>query len=498
MGATGAERTVIGIDASTQSVKAIAWTMQGQPAAHGRAPLSLRQPQPGHAEQDADEWWDAACTALRALTSAIDPAGVEGIAISNQRETVALLDEAGQPLGPAITWLDNRVAATYRDLADSFGAERLHAISGRPVDVIPVVYRLHWLARHQPALLERARAIVDVHGFLALRLTGTASASFTSADAFGLFDIGRKEWSRPLLEHLRIPLGRLPPAVAPGLPIGCVSAAAAARTGLREGTPLFAGGGDGQCAGLGVNAMRRGTVYLNLGTAIVAGTWSPDPVLSSKWRTILSPTGGYFLEHAQRSGAFFVNYVVDTFAGGRQDPGVLRRLEVAAETIPVGAEGLLVCPYLTGCMDPHWNPDARATVTGLGTHHTTAHLYRATLEALTLEAARAIHAMRDAGLATDEVLAIGGGADSRLWLQMIADSVGLPTCRSLSNEASSLGAAVIAATGAGWYGSMGEAAAAMTRVSDRLLPDPATRATWDRLSARQGALYAATVALQTP
>ncbi len=490
--------TVIGIDASTQSVKAIAWTREGQPAAEGRAPLSLRQPQPGYAEQDANEWWDAACTALRTLTAAVDPAAVEGIAISNQRETVALLDDDGRSLGPAITWLDNRVASTYRDLADSFGAERLHAISGRPVDVIPVIYRLHWLARHQPGLLERARAIVDVHGFLALRLTGTATASFTSADAFGLFDIQQKRWSLPLLEHLHIPLGKLPPAVPPGALIGHVTAAAAAQTGLRAGTPMFAGGGDGQCAGLGVNAMRPGTVYLNLGTAIVAGAWSPSPVLSSQWRTILSPTGGYFLEHAQRAGGFFLNYVVDTFAGGRQDPGVFKRLEAAAAAIPVGAEGLLVCPYLTGCMDPHWNPDARATVTGLGPHHTAAHLYRAALEALTLEAARAIHAMRDAGLATDEILAIGGGAESRLWLQMIADSVGVPTCRSLSNEASCLGAAIIAATGAGWHGSMSEAAAAMTQVSGRLLPEAATAATWERLSVRQAALYAATLPLQAP
>ena len=492
----GGERTVIGIDASTQSVKAIAWTMDGQPVAEGRGPLSLRRPQPGYAEQDADEWWTTACAALRTLVKSVDPATVDAVAISNQRETVALLDEAGRPLGPAMTWLDNRVASTYRDLADSFGGERLHAISGRPVDVIPVVYRLHWLARHRPGLIERAHAIVDVHGFLSMHLTGTASASFTSADPFGMFDIVEKRWSLPLLEHLRIPVEKLPRVVAPGAPIGRVTAAAAAQTGLRPGTPVFAGGGDGQCAGLGVNAMRPGTVYLNLGTAIVAGAWSPNPVLSLAWRTIISPTGGYFLEHVQRAGAFFVNYMVDTFAGGRQEPGVFERLAAAAASIPVGAEGLLICPYLTGCMDPHWNPEARATVTGLGPHHTAAHLYRAALEALTLEAARAIHAMRAAGLATDEILAIGGGADSRLWLQMIADSTGFPTCRSPSNEASCLGAAIIAATGAGWYPSLADAASAMTRVADRLLPDPAARATWDRLSARQAALYDATLALQ--
>lgn len=492
----GNKRTVVGIDASTQSVKAIAWSDDGHPVAEGRAALTLQQPAPGYVEQDADEWWAATGTALRALTAATDADAIAGIAISNQRETVALLDAAGQPIGPAITWLDSRVSDSLRDLADSFGGERLHAISGRPVDTIPVVYRLHWLRRHRPELIDRAHSIVDVHGFLSQRLTGTAHASHTSADAFGIFDIVERCWSRPLLDHLGIPLDKLPPVAAPGAAIGRVTAAAAAATGLRAGTAVFAGGGDGQCAGLGVDAMRPGTVYLNLGTAIVAGIWSSEPVLSQKWRTIISPTGGYFLEHAQRAGAFFLNYMVDMFAGGRQDPGVFRRLEAAAVALPVGAEGLLVCPYLTGCMDPHWNPQARATVTGLGAHHTPAHLYRAALEALTLEAARALQAMRVTGLRMDEIRAIGGGADSQLWLRMIADSVGLPTRRSLSNEASSLGAAIIAATSAGWFASFQAAAAAMTRVADSVLPDPQARPGWDALSGRQAAVYGATANLR--
>ncbi len=490
------ERAVVGIDASTQSVKAIAWTTDGRPLAEGRAPLSLSQPKPGYAEQDPDDWWAAACEALRGLTAAVDPGAIEGVAISNQRETMALLDEHDRPIGPGTTWLDNRAAGTYRDFASGFGADRLHAISGRPVDVIVVVNRLDWLARHQPDLLARARSIVDVHGFLALKLTGAAVASYTSADPFGLFDIVEKRWSEPLLRHLGIPLSKLLPAVPPGRMIGRVTPAAAAATGLRAGIPLYAGGGDGQCAGLGVNAMRAGSVYLNLGTAIVAGAWSADPVLSQKWRTIIAPTGGFFLEHVQRAGAFFVNYVVDTFAGGRADPGVFRRLEAGASAIPVGSEGLLVCPYLAGCMDPHWNPDARATITGFGAHHTTAHVYRAALEALTLEATRAIHAMRDAGIAMEEILVIGGGADSPLWLRMIADAAGITTCRSLSNEASCLGAGIIAAVGAGWYASLGEAASAMTRVADRIEPNPARAGEWARLSRRQAAVYAATLSLQ--
>ena len=489
------EPVVIGIDASTQSVKAIAWSGGGHPIAEGRAAVSLSQPRPGYAEQNPDEWWSATQTALRAVTSQIDATSVQGVAISNQRETLALLDEQGCAVGPAITWLDIRVAGTYLEFAERVGRDRLHAISGRPVDVIPIVYRLDWLAKNKPELLARARTIVDVHSFCALRLTGEATASYTSADAFGLFDIVEQRWSGPILEHLGIPLEKFPRAVASGEEIGRVTPKAAAETGLNAGTPVFAGGGDGQCAGLGVNAMRSGTVYLNLGTAIVAGAWSKDPLLSEKWRTILSPTGGFFLEHAQRAGALFLNFVVDNFAGGRQDQHAFDRLEAAASAIPLGSEGLLVCPYLTGCMDPYWNPNARATITGLCSYHTSAHIYRAALEALSVEAARAIHAMRSAGLALDNLVVVGGGAASPLWLRMIADSVGVTTSRSLSNEASCLGAAIIAAVGAGWYPNFREAAAAMTRLAGSILSDPETRDAWDMLSSRQGAVYPATLAL---
>ncbi len=493
------ERYVVGIDASTQSTKAIAWNREGIPVAEGRAPVPLHQPQPGYIEQDPEDWWSATRTALNAVTKAIDPAQIEALAISNQRETVAFIDREGRPLAPGVTWLDSRAIDLFRAFAEAVGPERIHKITGKPVDVIPVVYRLDWYRKNAPDLLDSAHCIVDVHGFLTRRLTGAAHATYTSADPFGLFDIEEKAWSQLLLDRLEIPLVKLPPAHKPGSLIGRVSQDGARETGLREGTPIYAAGGDGQCAGLGVNAARDGVVYLNLGTAIIAGLWSPTPEIGPYWRTMISPTGsGYFLESVQRAGAFFVNWVIDTFMGGRSDPGIFARMEAEATEIPIGSGGLLVCPYLTGCMDPHWDSAARATFTGLGSEHRPAHIYRAALEAITLETARALEAMRGAGLHTNEILAIGGGAGSPLWLQMIANATGLPTRRSLTNEASALGAGIIAAAGAGWYPSIEAAAAGMTRIAETIEPDTSVRATWDALSRRQAAVYAANKAFSSP
>lgn len=488
---------VVGLDSSTQSVKAIAWSANGQPMGEGRAPLEISQPQPRHAEQDAESWWTGTCAALRELTSAIDPARIKALAISNQRETMVLTDAAGTPLAPATLWLDRRAYQMPAALAESFGGERLHRLTGKPIDVIPCLYRLAYFRRTRPELIDAAVRILDVHGFLTWRLTGVPSASWTSADAFGLFELEGKRWASELLDHIGVPMDKLPAAHRPGSAVGTVQARAAAATGLPAGTPVFAAGGDGHCAGLGVDAIRPGTAYLNLGTAVVGGVWSPTPDVSRYWRTLTGPTGeGYLLESCQRAGAFFVNWLIDTFAGGRVDPGVFGRMEHAAAALPVGSDGVTVCSYLVGCMDPHWDEDARAAFMGLGPEHGPAHVYRAGLEAITLEFARALGQARETGLPVERIVAIGGGASSPAWVKMVADSTGIPVARGLSNEASALGAGISAAVGLGWYDGFADAAAAMTRTAEQTDPDPGAAPAWAALSRRQAAVYHADRAMR--
>lgn len=481
---------VIGLDSSTQSTKAIAWTPDGEAAAEARAPHALAMPRPGWAEQDPEAWWSAACAVLRSLAQEVDPARLEALAISNQRETCALIAADGAPARPAMLWLDERGRSELPWLDEAIGAERLHAITGKPFDHTPVVSRLAWIARHEPGTLARTHRILDVQGYLVGRLTGRAVTSWTSADPFGLFDIASKDWSQPILDALGIARDRLAPARRPGSLAGRVSAGAAEATGLPEGLPVVLAGGDGQCAGLGAGAMDGARVYLNLGTALLVGLWSDAPRLSRHWRTMTSPTGeGYFLEAVQRAGSLLLNWLIDTFAGGRADPGAYARLDGEAAGIALGCEGLAMSPYLTGCMDPHWDPDARAALTGLAPFHGPAHVYRAALEALTLESARALATMRAQGLAPERVVVVGGGASNPLWTRMFADATGLPVVRSRLAEASSLGAGISAAVRAGWYPSFDAAARAMARDGDEIRPDPAQAAAWAALSARQARVY---------
>lgn len=481
---------VIGLDSSTQSTKAIAWTREGEALAEGRSPIPMDMPEPGWVEQDVENWWEAACTALKELTQEIDPLRIAGVAISNQRETVAFLDDTGRAIRPAVVWLDERAINELPRLCSKIGRAKLHAVSGKPVDITPVVYRLSWFKRHQPEVLGKAAQIVDVHGFLSGRLTGTNTASWTSADPFGVFDIALRDWSDVILKAVGLSPDQFARLTPPGSPIGSVTPNAAAATGLRAGTPLFAAGGDGQCAGLGVNAAREGVIYLNVGTAVITGAWSADPRIGLGWRTMTSPTGnGYFLEGCQRAGTFLIDWFVDNFVGGREDPDTFARLEAEAAKLPIGSEGVTVCPYLSGCMDPHWDSAAKASIGGLAPSHGRGHIYRAMLEAITLESARTIDAMRGSGLNPKKIVAVGGGGTSALWTRMYADATGLPLHVSRSLEASSLGAGMSAAVGLGWYADFNSAALAMSGEGPAIEPDGKTASEWKAVSDRQATAY---------
>jgi xylulokinase len=403
---------------------------------------------------------------------------------------MVLSDAQGDPLSPATLWLDRRAHETVPLLSREFGAAKLHEISGKPVDVIPCVYRLRHMRQTEPDLLDKAAKVLSVHDFLTWRLTGQATASWTSADPFGLFDIKQKRWSEPLLDHLGIPRDRFPPTYPPATLIGHVTEEASNLTGLTVGTPVYTAGGDGHCAALGVGAISPGVVYLNLGTAVVGGLWSPTAEISQYWRTLISPSGdGYLLETVQRGGAYFINWLLDTFAGGRGNPELFGLLEDEARNLPIGSAGVTVSSHLVGCMDPHWDMNARAAFVGMGPETRIAHLYRASMEAITLEFVRSLQQMRKSGVNADRIFVIGGGAASSLWLQMIADASGLPVVQSLSNEASALGAGISAAVGRGWYKDFTAATAGMTHLSQRVQPDPEALPEWDELSRRHEKLY---------
>ncbi len=468
---------VIGIDSSTTATKAIAWTGDGQLVAEGRCPIELNNPVPLHYEQDATSWWQALCSAVRALGQEVDLERTAAVAIANQRETWVPVDEDGEPLRPAMVWMDERGRPDVDLLEARLGRDRLLQITGKIPGPLPCLYSIHWMKREEPDLFSRTARFLDVHGFLVKRLTGDFRTSWSSADPTALLDLESKRYAPEILDALELDERKFAEPHRPGSVLGEVNAAAAETTGLPAGTPVVAGGGDGQAAGLGTGVLKPGRAYLNLGTASVSGVFGSEYATDPAFRTMTSLSGdGYIFELCLITGTFLTNWLVEQLfeEDPAKDPDVFGKLEQEAARLPIGADGLMLMPYWGGVMTPHWDADARGLLIGLSSEHGRAHLYRAMMEGIALDEAMGLEGIEKAtGETVQELLTIGGGSTSDLWCRIVANASGKPVKRLTTAEATSLGAGIAAAIGAGWFEDAQAAADAMAgKVEDVIAPEP--------------------------
>jgi xylulokinase len=477
---------VIGLDSSTTATKAIAWDRAGHALGEGRAPIALSNPQAGWFEQEAEDWWISAQTAIQALLGKVDARRIAAIAISNQRESFAQFDSDGKALRPGTLWLDERGRSEIERLVEAIGGSEIHRISGKPVDLTPCLYRCAWFGTHMPDMWCKTARTAEVHGVLVHKLTGEWITSTASADPMGLIDMKAQDWSDTLLKAVGLTRAQLPKLARPGQKIGPLTKDAARATGLSPDVVVVAGGGDGQCAGTGANVFEPGRAYLNLGTAVVSGSFGETYAHDPAFRTMNAVAEeGYIYESCQRTGTFLVNWLVEQLFNVEtgKNPRIFKTLEAEAAQSPIGANGLALVPYWSGCMTPYWDPNARGIIAGLTASHRRGDVYRALLEGVALEQAIMTERIGKITRPIDHFVAIGGGAASDLWCQIIADATGRKVLRSTTVEASSLGAAIAAASGAGWYVSVTEAARAMAgAITKCFLPDHKAQARYAELA----------------
>lgn len=465
---------VLGIDCSTTAAKAIVWDRKGCAVSSGRAAFGHSTPRPGWGEQDPVEWWRATREAIGQACRQIDPSRLAGLSIAHQRETFVCLDEAGHALRPAILWLDTRAA----EEAESFGTNAVHEITGKPPNTATSWYKLLWLKKHEPRVLDRAHRVVDVHGYLVHRLTGEWRSSYGSVDPLGVLDLKLYTLHEGLIRQAGLAPDRFGEIFAPGEVLGTVCRDVAADLGLTPGLKVIAGLGDGQAAGLGVGITRPGEAYLNLGTGIVSGTFSADYQVDRAFRLMVGGVhGSYLIETFFGGGTYNITWFVERFSDIGRNPFHLdlspeQILETAAASLPPGSEGLLALPYLTGVLTPYWDSAARGVFFGLSSRHGKAHFYRAILEGLAMEQRLSTASAECVtGSTTDRFLVMGGGSRSELWCQIVADVLRRPVEVAREGEATCLGAAMLAAKGAGFFDSVEDAASAMSGGGRVYLPD---------------------------
>ncbi|MBI3974562.1 MAG: xylulose kinase [Chloroflexi bacterium] len=474
---------VLAIDGGTEALKAGIFDLEGNVLGYGTAAYPTAFPQPGWAEQSPDDWWQALGAAChQSLASAGVSAGqVAAICADATTCTLLPLDERGRPLSRALLWMDVRAADQARRISATGHPALRYSLAGTSAEWMPP--KALWLKEQRPEVFRQARWLVEYTDWLAFRLTGRLALNVCTATQRWYYGADGAGW--PADFYAAIGLAdlqeKVPADVLPlGAPVGVLTSEAAEHTGLRAGTLVVAGGGDAPVGVLGVNVVRPGALALITGSSnVLLGFAERElhvPGVMGSFPDAVIP-GLHLVEAGQVSTGSVLAWFRRQFAGDLEREsadgaaGVYRRLDEAAARLPPGAEGLVALDCFQGNRTPYADSLARGAIWGLSLHSTRAHVYRALLEGIAYGTRHILDTLARHGYRPTEVVAAGGATRSRLFMQIYADVCGLPLRTTDVPEASLLGAAIVAALGAGAYGSLEAAAARMVRQRVSFEPD---------------------------
>jgi xylulokinase len=412
----------------------------------------------GVVEQQPEDWWQAVGRATRELLerSGTPASAVDGMALSGQMMGVVLVGSDGRPTRPSIIWADTRSHAECARLNEALGAEHGYEILGHRLNPTYSLSKLMWVREHEPEAFRAAEKMCLAKDYIVFRLTGVLATDPSDASSTNTYDQRAGDWSDELLDAAELPRRLFPDVVASTSVIGRVTAEAASATGLAAGTPVVMGGGDGPMAAVGAGVVDESDgAYAYLGSSSWISFTAAEPVLDlPEMRTMTFNhvvPDRYVPTATMQAGGGSLGWVTDLLAG-HDEPGRFERLIGSAASVEAATEGLFFLPYLLGERSPYWNPAARGAFVGLGRHHGPDHLTRAVLEGVAFNLATCVDAFAEHRHPVDRVDAIGGGAASATWLQILADVWGCTVRRrSVVEEANSLGAAITAGVGVGVF-----------------------------------------------
>ncbi len=468
--------SLVGLDVGTSGVKAIAITPDGKVLATAERGYPLSTPRPGWSEQDPEDWWRATEGALAEL----ERDDVLGIGLSGQMHGLVALDETGHVIRPAILWNDQRTAAECAEIEQTVGLERLIALTGNRALAGFTAPKLLWLRRHEPEAYGRIRYVLLPKDYVRLRLTGERAMEMTDASGSLLLDVAARDWSDEVLAALDVPSIWLSPLLeSPDL---------AGRT--PAGIAVAAGAGDQAAAALGVGIDRPGPLSVVLGTSGVVLTVLPsfraDPQARVHAFCHAAP-GSWLAMGVMLSAAGSLRWFRDRLAPGSS----YEELLADASQWQPGAEGLLFAPYLAGERTPHADPNARGAFVGLELRHDRGALVRGVLEGVAFGLRDSLELLRTLGVAGQRGRASGGGARGRLWLEIVASTLGIPLELTAVEEGSAYGAAILGGVAGGVFSDVHEGVSRCVRVRETIDPNPSWIAAYEEIYARYRGLYPA-------
>lgn len=477
-------RCTLGVDVGTSSSKGVLVDGDGVILATATRTHDVGRPRTGWVEMDAGVWWDEFVAIVRELLDALPDAEIAGVGVSGMGPCILLADEADEPVRPAILYgVDTRASAQIAQMTAELGVDEITRVGGSALTSQAGGPKIVWIADEEPDARARARRLFMPASWLVRKLTGTYVLDHQSASQVSpLYDIENERWHEPW--WARYAGGVEPPPLAwAGDPAGEVTADAASATGIPAGTPVIAGTIDAWTEAVSVGAHEVGDLMLMYGTTMfLVATGEKTLRTPSMWTTAGAFAGTRNLAGGLSTSGALTAWLRDLT--GTDYPELL----ADAETSGPGARGLLMLPYFAGERTPIQDPDARGVIAGLTLEHSRGDLYRAALEATALGVRHNVETMRAAGADIRRIVAVGGGTQGRLWLQIVSDVTGLVQQVPETTIGASYGAAFLAATATAVDGTA-PIITDWNPVTESIHPDESLRGFYDTLFGRYVRLY---------
>jgi xylulokinase len=452
---------ILAHDFGTSGNKAVLVDTAGNVRATAFTPYDIHYPRPGWAEQEPEDWWRAIVSSTHQVlqTGGVAPRNILGMVYATQMLGIVPMSSTGQPLRPAIIWLDARAPEQATRIMNKFLGRRIFAvIAGAELSGKDGLAKLLWLKENEPQVYYEMKCFLDVNGYLIYRATGKQVFEWSCASAFG-FDLGKKDWLRTIISYIGLDLSKFPALVRSIDRVGGLTPEAARECGLLEGTPVFGGGGDAQAAATGSGAVAEGDGHIYLGTSGWVG------VITSKNPTghdgvacmqASDPDKSLLLAEMETAGAC-LKWIANEFYKAEQAdpnvPNVYALMDQKVLTVPPGSGSLVYTPWMYGERSPITDTWVRSTFFNLSADHTREHLLRAVYEGIAYNLRWIIEIVEKKFKYPLPVLRlIGGGVRGDPWMQIIADVTGRRV-ETVADplEAGAVGIALTAAVGLGAY-----------------------------------------------
>ena len=489
---------LLAIDIGTSSCKTAVFDREGHVMDSAGSNYEVYYPHAGWAEQDPEEWWNGVCRALQCMwdRGKVKPSQIACVGIDGQSWSAIALDSEGKSLTRTPIWMDQRAKEQCARAQEKIGRDAVFTLCGNPLLPSYTTGKVLWYREELPEVYSRIDKVLQSNSYIAYRLTGKITQDLSQGYGWHCFDMKKGPWDEEMARAFDIPVSFLPEITGCETIVGTVTADASRSSGLPEGTPVTAGGLDAACGALGAGVLRSGETQEQGGQAggmsICLDTYIADPKLIMSFHVV---PGRWLLQGGTVGGGGTMRWFEQQFGDfERQNAkeagkSSLVQLGELAERVAPGCDGLTFLPYMSGERTPIWDPDAKGVFYGIDFSKTKGHFVRALMEGVAYSLRHNLETAEAVGAKADVLRAVGGSANSRLWTQIKADVTGASIIVPYSDEATTLGAAILAGVGCGMYASFEEAVALTVHETRRHEPDRSQKEVYDRSYHTYLALY---------